>query len=189
MILLVAGVLLWSAVHLSPSLVPGVRRALVARIGEFPYRGAFALCIAASVALMAAGWRAHAPAPVYAPPSGAHLLAAILVFAALFLFAAAFLGSRARRVFRHPQLTGFALWAAAHLAANGDDRALVLFGGLGLWALLQMPALNRRDGARPRPAAPPLSAELRPLAAAAALFAALFLAHPFLSGVALGGGG
>jgi len=43
------------------------------------------------------------------------------------------------RITRHPFLNGVALWALAHLAANGDTGSLILFGGLlilsagGMW--------------------------------------------------------
>lgn len=43
------------------------------------------------------------------------------------------------RITRHPFLNGAALWAAAHLLANGDNASLILFGGLfilsagGMW--------------------------------------------------------
>jgi uncharacterized membrane protein len=43
------------------------------------------------------------------------------------------------RITRHPFLNGVALWALAHLLANGDTASLILFGGLlilstgGMW--------------------------------------------------------
>ncbi|NNE84757.1 MAG: NnrU protein [Alphaproteobacteria bacterium] len=43
------------------------------------------------------------------------------------------------RITRHPFLNGVALWAAAHLLANGDTASVILFGGLfvlatgGMW--------------------------------------------------------
>lgn len=184
MIWLVIGVLLWSAVHLSPGAAPGLRAAAVRAVGEYPWKGGFAVLILASVAAMAAGWRAHEPTPVYAPPAGVAVAAAAM-FASLFLFAASALGSNVKRFVRHPQLTGFAIWAGAHLLANGDDRSLVLFGGLGVWALVQMPLMNRRDGAWRRPEPAPAQAELAPLGAALAAFGVLFAGHSWLSGAPL----
>jgi uncharacterized membrane protein len=43
---------------------------------------------------------------------------------------------------RHPQLTAVILWSVAHLLANGDVASLVLFGGLALWAVLEMALIN-----------------------------------------------
>ncbi len=84
---------------------------------------------------------------------------------------------------RHPQLTGFAIWAGAHLLANGDRQSLILFGGLGLWAVLAILFINRRDGAWVKPDPLPMTAEVKPLAIAIVGFAVLFFAHPWLFGV------
>ena len=35
------------------------------------------------------------------------------------------------------------VWAGAHLLVNGDAASVVLFGGLGLWALSEMVLINR----------------------------------------------
>ena len=40
-----------------------------------------------------------------------------------------------KRLLRHPQLTGVALWGIGHLLANGESRSIILFGGLGAWAI------------------------------------------------------
>jgi uncharacterized membrane protein len=49
---------------------------------------------------------------------------------------------------RHPFLWGVALWALAHLAANGDLPSLLLFGGMAILALGGMPARYRRQAGR-----------------------------------------
>ncbi|WP_414131508.1 NnrU family protein [Rhizobium jaguaris] len=47
-------------------------------------------------------------------------------------------------VTRHPVLWGFAFWAVGHLVANGDPRALFLFGGFALFSLGSIPVAERR---------------------------------------------
>ena len=53
----------------------------------------------------------------------------------------------------HPQLTGFKVWAAAHLLVNGDLASILLFGGLLAWAVVEVifskrvPGLVNRDSA------------------------------------------
>ncbi len=47
---------------------------------------------------------------------------------------------------RHPMLIGVVIWSVAHLLVNGELSALVLFGGLALWALLQMAVISRAEG-------------------------------------------
>ena len=46
---------------------------------------------------------------------------------------------------RHPMLTGFVIWVVAHLLVNGDSASLILFGGLGVWALITARLINRAE--------------------------------------------
>lgn len=45
---------------------------------------------------------------------------------------------------RHPVLWGFLIWAASHIAPNGDVVSLVLFGGITALAAVSMPILDFR---------------------------------------------
>jgi uncharacterized membrane protein len=45
---------------------------------------------------------------------------------------------------RHPLLWGLSLWGLAHVPANGDLAALIMFGGLGSFGLLGMWAVETR---------------------------------------------
>ena len=47
-------------------------------------------------------------------------------------------------VTRHPMLWGLTLWSAAHLIVNGDIAHVLLFGGLGLFAVLGLAMLEGR---------------------------------------------
>ncbi len=182
MIWLVLGVLLWSAVHLLPSAGAPVRARAVERLGQ-AYQGLFALAILASIGLMVLGWRSTTPAAVYSPFAWGSAAANVLVFIALLLFAASGMTTNIKRVIQHPQLTGVAIWGAAHLLSNGDLRSLVLFGGLGLWAIAAILFINRRDGAWEKPEPQPLAGEWKPLVAAMVGFGALYLLHPYIAGV------
>ncbi|MFO1046670.1 MAG: NnrU family protein [Geminicoccaceae bacterium] len=93
---------------------------------------------------------------------------------------------------RHPLLWALALWAGAHLLANGDLAHALLFGGFLLMALAGMAALDRRARLRLGPAWRELAQPRAPgwrrrdllrVAAALLLFAGLLLAHPPLIGV------
>ncbi|MBS28871.1 MAG: NnrU protein [Alphaproteobacteria bacterium] len=48
------------------------------------------------------------------------------------------------RITRHPFLNGMSLWAALHLIANGDDRSIVLFGGLLVLTVVGMWHIDKR---------------------------------------------
>ena len=56
------------------------------------------------------------------------------------------MGARVVGVIRHPQLTAVKLWAVAHLLVNGDSASLLLFGGLLVWAVLEVVIINKQDG-------------------------------------------
>ena len=53
--------------------------------------------------------------------------------------------------YRHPMLWGFFVWAISHLLVNGDLASILLFGGLGLWAPLQVRLINAHEGPWERP--------------------------------------
>ena len=108
MTLLVAGLVLFIAVHLVPSVVP-LRAALIARLGPGPYRGLFSLVAAAGLVLIVWGF-ARAPfEPLYAAPAWGRQVAMFAVPVALVLFAAANMPTHIRAVLRHPMLLGLLL--------------------------------------------------------------------------------
>jgi uncharacterized membrane protein len=139
------------------------RGALVRAMGEWPYRGVYSL-----VALGTLVWMciAFAAAPREALWSGPRLLPLFVMPIAFFL---AFCGYRRNpgmvgaekllksddpargviRITRHPIMWGVMLWALAHIAARGEVRALLLFGGLFLLAALGTLLMDRRKKANP----------------------------------------
>ncbi len=183
MVWLCAGVLLWMVVHLIPSLAQGFRNSLVERVGENPYKGIFALTLVLSIALMIVGWRSTTPELIYMPPAWGTPLTSVLMLIAVLLFGAAHQRTRIKRYIRHPQLSGMAVWSLSHLLSNGDSRSLVLFGGLGLWALIEMPLISRRESAWVRPYGPALSVEVRGIIISAVIFFVLVFLHPYFAGV------
>ena len=190
MIWLVIGIAVWCAVHFIPSLARGFRARMIERFGEKQYKLAFALAILASVALMVVGWRTAAFWDVYNPPEWGRPIASALILIAFLLFALAHSPTNVKRVLRHPQLTGLIVWAIGHLLANGDILSVVLFGGLGVWAVAEIVLINRREGAWVKPEPVPISAEIRPVLIGVLVFVAFFAAHPYLFGVSpMGDGG
>lgn len=185
MAFLILGMLLWIGIHLIPSVARPFRAQLIERLDEQKYQGVFALGILTSIALIVFGWRSATPSLVYAAPAWGRTAAIVLLYPALVLFIASGLPTNIKRVLRHPQLSGVLVWSIGHLLANGDSRSLVLFGGMGAWALVAMTTINRRDGERARPEATPLSGDLKPVLAGAVAYAILLFAHPYLSGVSV----
>lgn len=183
MIWLWLGVGLWSGLHFIPSLARGLRASLIERLGETPYKIVFSLGVVGSIVLMVLGWRSTTPVDIYVPPLWGAPVGSALILVAFLLFGLAHATTNVKRFIRHPQLTGLVIWAIGHLLANGDNRSLVLFGLLGIWALVEMPLINRREGAWVRPDPVPLTAEIRPAVTGLVIFAVFLFAHPYLFGV------
>lgn len=187
MVLLIAGLALFAGVHLIPSLAPGLRRSWRGRLGEGGYKGTFALLLLAAMALIILGWRSTLPALVYLPSPALHGPALALLALAFLLLVVSARRSRLRRVIRHPQLTGVCLWGIAHLLLNGDSRSLLLFGAMTLWAVIEIFAINRREGVWIKEDAPPVGTELLNLVMAAVVIAVVVYAHPWLAGMPVRG--
>ena len=185
MIWLAIGVLLWSGLHLMKVIAIPLRQRLIDKIGEGPWKGMFSLAIVASIVLMVLGWRASPVIELYSPLEKSGIITMMIMFVSLQLFARSSFRSNTKRFIRNSQMTGTILWSIAHLIMNGDAASLILFGGLGIWALLEIILLNRRDGRWEKPAAIPASRELMPTLVGAVMFAVLFAVHGYISGVSL----
>lgn len=185
MMLLCLGLVLWVTVHFVPSLGLGLRAGFVTKLGLGPYKGLFSILIITALVLMVMGWRSTPPEPVYTPPAWGWHATMVLMVIALLLFFAARLPNNLKRVLRHPQLTGVALWSLAHLLSNGEMRSLVLFTALGAWALLEMVAINRRVGEWVRPAPVPMKRDLVWVGVALALYGLLLYLHKYITGISL----
>ncbi len=159
MSLLVAGLVLFIAIHLIPS-APRLRVALVERLGAKPYRGVFSAVALLSLAAIVWGFSRSPIEEVYAPPTWGHQVSMILAPIALVLFAAANMPTRIRAMVRHPMLLGLLLWALAHLASNGEVHSVVLFGGFALFALVQIVSAVARGKGPPKEPVPRIAMDI-----------------------------
>ena len=179
--ILIAGVVVFIAIHLLPSF-PTARASLVARLGPGPYKGLFSLGALAGVTLMVAGF-AHAEfVPVWQPPGWGRAVPIIVMFPVFILLAGASMRSNLKRFIRHPMLLGVSLWSAAHLMANGDRASVILFGSLGVFALFDMWSATRRGATlSTEPVARKFDFIL--IAAGAVAYMVILLLHPYLFGM------
>lgn len=185
---LVFGVFIWSLTHLFPAMLPDARGRLFERLGENAYKGVYSLCIIFGLVLIVAGWRSVTPTAFYAPPMAPNPLVSLLVLAALILFAASAIPGNLRRYVRHPQMAAVILWGVAHLLTNGSNRAVVLFGGLTLWAVLEIVLCNKRDGAWQKPAKAAVKSDVITVATGLVVFGILAYFHrTFFGAVAIPG--
>jgi uncharacterized membrane protein len=152
MTLMILGLALWWATHLYPIYLPDRRAAVARRLGEKLYKGAFTMFSVSAVAFMVMGYGKVGFVEVWSPPGWTVHLNNLLMLLAFFLIGAKSAKSSAKHFIRHPMLAGVIVWAVAHLLVNGDQAAIILFGGLLGWAVVAMIGSNRRDGVWVRPA-------------------------------------
>ena len=185
MLLLVCGLLVWSMVHLIPGFAIPVKKTWINAVGEKAYPATFALLIVASLVMIVLGWRSIIPEYYYVlPPVFRNITIALMLISILFIGATS-RKTVIKRFIRHPQLTGVVLWSIAHLLSNGETRSIVLFGWIGIWALIEMLAINKREGQWMKPDAPSMAVEIRGLLITFVIFVALMFAHPYFAGRAL----
>ncbi len=158
MTLLVLGVVVWWAAHLFKRLAPAPRAAM-GNAGK----GMVALLLIVSVVLMVIGYRGTVGTAFWGRTPAMTGINNLLMVIAFYIYAVG--GPKGARIWigtklRHPQLTGFAIWAGAHLLVNGDTPSFVLFGGLLVWAFVEMLVINAQDGPWTPPARAPRSKEI-----------------------------
>lgn len=183
MSLLVLGLALFCAGHLFPIFAPGARAKAVQRLGAGPYKAGHALVAVAGIVLMVVGYKQAPFVNLWFPPAWAVHLNNLLMLIAVFLFGAKHAKSGAKHYVRHPMLLAVVVWAVAHLMVNGDLASLVLFGGLGAWAVVAMLGANARDGAWVRPPRGDMPGLIRHLAITLVAFAVILGIHGPLLGV------
>ena len=178
MTILLLGLALWWAAHLFKRAAPLVR----AGMGNAG-KGVMALALVVSVVLMVMGYRA-AEGTVYWGPTPAMVgINNLLMVIAFYIYAVG--GPKGPRIWigtklRHPQLTGFAIWAGAHLLVNGDTPSFVLFGGLLIWALVEMLVINAQDGPWTPPARAPRRQEYTYAIASVVIVGVVMVIHNWL---------
>ena len=153
MILLASGLLLWSGAHLFKRIAPDAR----ARLGNAG-RPLMALLLLTSVVLMTLGYQQASTTVWWGRQTAWVGVNNVLVYLGFYFIAGSQVGARVAGVIRHPQLTAVKLWAVAHLLVNGDSASLLLFGGLLVWAVLEVVIINKQDGkpqlGKPQPSLP-----------------------------------
>src|SRR3954464_15474760 len=192
MALLILGLVIFLGTH-AFTMARAPRAALIARLGEGPYKGLYALASLIGVVLIAIGfgrYRAAGYIEVWDPPVWTRHLALLLMWPAWVMVVAAYFPGRIKRTLKHPMLAGVKLWAFAHLLANGDLGSILLFGSILAWAIAARISVKRRSVVQDHggPAAAPAGLRNDILAVAIGTAAYLGFAiwgHAWLIGVAV----
>lgn len=166
----------------------GRRAALVARLGEWPYRGLFSVVAIVGILLIAYGfadYRAAGMITIWNPPAWTRHIVVGLMWPASIMVVAAYIPGNIKRVLKHPMLVGVKTWAFAHLCANGDLGGIILFGSVLAWAVYDRITLKHRADA----GAPPIPVggiknDIIAVVVGTVLYLALgFVFHPIVIGV------
>jgi uncharacterized membrane protein len=147
LLILLCGLALFIGAHLFVTMRER-RAALIARVGEGPYKLGFSLISVLGIVLIAYGfglYRATGWVDLWSPPRWTRHLAALLMWPAVVLLLAAYLPGYIKRAAKHPMLVGVKLWALAHLLTNGDLGSMLLFGSFLAWAVYDRIAVKRRE--------------------------------------------
>ena len=185
---LVLGLLLWSIVHFFPGLAVDFRKNLINRFGENPYKGVFALLMVFALYLIISGWQSMTPvAPevlelIFTPPDWGVYAAGLLVLIGFILFLAPYPPNNFRRIMRHPQLIGVVSFGVGHLFAVGTARAIALFAGLTIWAIIEIVLINRRDDEWVKPARVPLKKDASMVLFSVLVYMAFLYTHHLMFG-------
>jgi uncharacterized membrane protein len=190
MMVLIVGLIVFLGIHLLPT-SPELRDGLKARLGDGPYKVIFSLLSLAGVVIIVLGYHKLQLHPgknpvLWEPPVWTRHIAVALMLPAMILIVASLIPSRIRTAARHPMLVAIKIWAFAHLIANGDLGALLLFGSFLAFAVYDRISVKKRAALGPLGTAAPASGlnDVLVVAIGVALYAALlFGGHRWLIGV------
>ena len=185
MLLMLAGLVVFIGTHVFTT-QRGARAALIARIGEGPYKILYSLVSIVGLFMVGYGygaWRAEGPAQLWFPPLWMRHVSLLLMIPAAILFVAAYVPSHIRVWLKHPMLAAIKIWALVHLLSNGDIATIVLTLAVLVWAVYARISMKRREVA-PKPAPRGLVGDVIAVFAGLALYLfLLYIFHPYVVGV------
>jgi uncharacterized membrane protein len=153
MLVLVIGLIVFFAIHLVPGNVD-LRNGLIGRFGETGYKVIFGVLSLVGLTLIVLGFHKLQIHPgknpqLWVPPVWMRHFAIALMLPAIIALVAAYIPSHIHTALKHPMLVAIKIWALAHLLANGDLAALVLFGSFLAFAVYDRISVKRRHALGP----------------------------------------
>lgn len=181
--ILVLGLVVFFMAHLLPT-IPALRDVLHTRLGAGKYKVLFSLVSFAGLGLIVAGARSAEYVELWSAPYEIRTVTSLAMIAALFCFVSMVMDTNLKRYTAHPMNWGVALWAAGHIATNGDVASLLLFGSFLAYSLFDIYSANLR-GAVPAGKKVPLRNDAIALVAGSVAFIAMVFTHDYFAGVSL----
>ncbi len=145
MLWLLFGVILWADVHAFGRVAPIVRQSIGDSLGVNATKGIISVLLIASIIMMVIGFQQMDATALYHPPAWLMPIAVILDVIAVALLMSGHSKSRIRGWLRHPMLTAVVIWGIAHLMIAGEWRAIILFGGMIIWAVFEIRLINAQE--------------------------------------------
>ncbi len=184
--ILIAGLIVFFAVHSVSIVNEPWRNRMAARFGVYTWQGFHSLVAIAGFSLIAWGYglARQDPTVLYVPPTWLHHAAMLLSVVVFPLLIATYLPGRIKVATGHPMLAATQIWAFAHLLANGMLHEVVLFSAFLAWALADRASMGRRDQRPVTGARPSRRNDIIAVVAGVMLYAAfVFKLHIWLIGV------
>ncbi len=186
MTLFISAIVIFFGIHLVPT-IGDLRGRLIGRFGESGYRATFALLSAASLILLIYAFAKAPSITVWSPPSWTRWIAIVLMWPAFIFLVAAYVPGKIAERLKHPFLVAVKTWALAHLVANGDLAAMILFASFLAYAVYDR--ISLKTGRRPtrligvEGAPKPRNDVIAVVAGTVLYLATLFWLHRLLIGV------
>ena len=178
---LIAGLVLFTLVHLSPN-IAALRGHLIAKHGETAYKLGFSALSLIAFGLIIIGMRDATYVQVWLPPVWLHLFVLPIMYVAFFFLATTLVPSNMPRLVKHPMSIGVILLCLAHLLVNDDLAAMVLFGSFAIFSVIHVLLASWRNEPRVEKRFP-WQLEAMPIAVGGILLIVSFLLHGRLIGV------
>ncbi len=169
---IIIGLLLWTATHVWKRVAPAHR----AGCGD---KGKAIVAIGSLIAivLMVVGYRCANGEVFWGRTPAMTGINNLLMLLSFYLFAASGAKTKITKLVRHPMLTAVIVWSIGHLLVNGDQESILLFGGMGMWAVLEIILINGIQGARTPYHAVPVKKEVTAIIATVVVFAVVAVIH------------
>lgn len=173
MLLLTAGVILWSVAHFFKRIAPDLRASL-----GMAGKAIVAVLVLLALWMMVSGYGTAENTYFWYRSSALAGINNLLMLFAVYLYLTSFIKVKVRQWVQHPQLAAVKLWAVAHLIVNGDVASFVLFGGLLAWAVASLILIKRQS---PDPQSGPIALsipkEILAIVATLVVYAGIGLLH------------
>lgn len=149
---MILGMVLFFGTHSISMFALGWRDRMVGRLGEWGWKGLYAVVALAGLVLIVHGYgeAKQMPSVLYTPPRWLRHVAFALLVPVFPLLLAAYLPGRLQRLAKHPLLNAVKFWATAHLLVKGTVASTLLYGVFLAWASADRISVKYRPARSPR---------------------------------------